>query len=200
MFKLRTLCVTSVALMLAMVLCASPVLAGGSFTASEGMGAVTFRGTGAAAYYYNVTVEHPYAVGLDADYWNMTVYADPWDGGVATNTTYFVHVHINDGATNITKNVTLACKNDMRIYSNVSFEAADWASLVENTSGLIYIELLGATGALPKAAWAGSLQIWETDITAGLMNVMILVLPLLIMLVFLGAIMKALDPVRKHRK
>lgn len=200
MLKLRTTGVTAVALMLALVMCASPALAAGSFTASEGMGAVTFEGTGAAAYYYNVTVEHPYAIGLDADYWNMTVYSDPWDGGVASNTTYYVRVYIDDGlGENISKNVTLAAKNDVRVYSNVSFEAADWSAMGENVSGTIYIELIkSGTGIVSR--WSGSMQIWETDLTAGMMNIILLVLPMVVLLMFLSVIMKGLDPVRKQRK
>jgi len=200
MLKLRTPCVAAAALMLALVMCASPAMAAGSFTASEGMGAVTFEGTGAAAYYYNITVEHPYAIGLDADYWNMTVYSDPWDGGVATNATYYVRIYIDDGlGTNISENVTLAAKNDVRVYSNVSFEAADWAAMGENVSGTIYVELIkSGTGIV--SYWSGPMQIWENDLTAGMMNVILLVLPMIVLLMFLGMIMKAMDPVRKQRK
>jgi hypothetical protein len=195
MLKLRTPCVAAAALMLALVMCASPAMAAGSFTASEGMGAVTFRGTGAAAYYYNITVEHPYAIGLDADYWNMTVYADPWDGGVATNTTYTVNVYIDDGlGHNITEAATLVAKNDKRVYDNISFEAADWAALEENVSATITVDVAGVW------TWCGPMQIWENDLTAVIMNVMLLVLPMIVLLMFLGMIMKAMDPVRKRRK
>ncbi len=94
-------------------------------------------------------VETPAAVGLDADYWNFTIYAYPLNAS-ATNATFYVHYHINDGATNITGNSTVAAKNDVTVYANQSFEkTANYSTMVENKSGaIIYLELLDADGVL----------------------------------------------------
>ena len=120
---------------------AGPVLAEPAYVATGENGYVQIVGSGSAAYNYTFHVERPYAVGLDADYWNLTVYADA-TGTTATNTTYYVHVYINDGnGHNISKNVTVAAKNNVRVYGNVSFAAADWASLTINDSGIYYVDL-----------------------------------------------------------
>lgn len=129
-------------------------------------------------------IEHPYALGLDADYWNITVYAEN-SNLTATNATYYIHVHIYDGATNLTNNKTLACKNDKYVYANVSIDSTAIGTMVANSDAVYYVELIKANEGIP-ATYKGSVSIVTTELSAGFMNAIMVIIPLIIMVMIIG--------------
>jgi hypothetical protein len=133
---------------------------------------------------WKIYVETPKAVGLDADHWNLTVFAVPLNAS-ATNATYTVTVYIYDGATNISKSSALACKNDLTVYGNISFAAADYASVVENRSAVIYVKNVNGS-AVVKDSWTGEIQIYQDELTGTLMNLILVIIPLMIMVLVIG--------------
>jgi len=143
-------------------------------------------------------VETPTAVGLDADYWNFTVYAIPLNAS-ATNTTYYVHIHINDGATNLTKNVTLAVKNTHTVWSNASHAAAAYAAVTVNMSAVLYIELVKAgSGVIDH--YRGTISIYENESMANLANVIGAVIALAVIVCILGVLMDSMGKAGKKKK
>ena len=176
----------AMAMCLALSFAVAPALAAApNYTVTDGNGYIRFVGVdGTAPYNYTIYVGTPYAVGLDADYWNFTIYSDYV--GTATNTSYYVHVHIYDGATNLTKNVTLAAKNDVRVYSNASHATGAIVTMVANSSAVIYIELLlGGTGTVEQH-WTGEIGIYEHELTSGLLNALMLIIPMIILVMIIG--------------
>lgn len=136
-----------------------------------------------AATSWNFYVEVPDAVGLSADYWNYTVYADNLNTS-ALNRTFYIHYHINDGTTNITTNVTCAAVNDKVVYANVSIAAASWAAFVTG-EGTIYLELLSSAGVLMDS-YTTSVSIVEEEYAAGLINILMMIVPVVLIVVLLG--------------
>lgn len=172
--------------MLAMSFAVVPALAAApNFTVTDGNGYIQFVGVdGTAPYNYTIYVGTPYALGLDSDYWNFTIYSDYV--GTATNASYYVHVHINDGSTNLTKNVTLAAKNDRRVYSNASHAAAAYAAVTANSSARIYVELIkGGTGTVEQT-YSGTIAIYDNELTSSMVNVMMLIIPMIILVMIIG--------------
>jgi hypothetical protein len=174
------------ALMLALVGCfafSSPASA-----SVDGMSSCTLYtdgGTDEVGANWKVYVEVPAALGLDADYWNLTIYADPINAS-ATNATYYAHVYINDGATNITKNVTIAAKNDVRVYSNASFAAADYTSLVVNKeSATVYVTLCNAGGTVVDHYQSG-IMIYEQEYLASMVTLIYVIVPIMILFMLFG--------------
>ena len=169
---------------MAFSLAIGPAMAVTSYSTTDGNGYAQFVGSGSAGYNYTFWVAAPYALGLDAAYWNMTVYCDH-TGTEATNLTYYVHIHINDGATNLTKNVTINAKNDVRVYSNASHDSTAITTLVKNTHAVYYVELLRANGAV-LADYHGEVSIYDSALTAGLLNALMLIIPMVILVMIVG--------------
>jgi hypothetical protein len=168
---------------LAAVMClmafSAPALATASYSASGTISGVEFEGSGSAAYNYTFYVGHPAALGVDADYWNITVYAD-YTGSASTNGTYFIHVHINDGTTNLTKNVSLAVKNDHRVYANVSHAHSAFAAM-DNGSAVYYVELL-SSGGVVLASYSGHVTLSPYEGIAAAITLLMVMVPLVIII------------------
>lgn len=128
-------------------------------------------------------VEIPYSLGLDAAYWNMTVYAHPVLA-TATNATYHIHYYINDGAANITEVATMAAKNNLDIYANISFDAADYAAIVTGEA-TVYV-VLQNTGHSVLDHYDATISVVENDYAAGLINILMLIVPVILIVVLLG--------------
>lgn len=139
-------------------------------------------------------VEIPYSLGLDADYWNLTVYAHPVLA-TATNATYHIHYYIYDGATNITKIATMAAKNDKDVYANISFAAADYAAVVSGEA-TVYV-VLQDTGHSTLDHYDATVSIVENDYAAQLINVMMLIIPVILMVVLITWIMDSMGLIGK---
>ena len=130
-------------------------------------------------------VQTSVAVGLDADYWNFTCYADPLNAS-ATNATYYVHYHIYDGVTNLTKNVTIAAKNDVRVYGNVSYASVEYLDvLVENKSAALYIELIDATYETVDA-YDSTIMIYSSSSFATIIVLLWAIIPIVILMAVLN--------------
>jgi hypothetical protein len=177
----------ALAMCMALSMVVGTVSAAVTYTPTPGNGYVRIIGAGQvnAASNYTIYVEHPYALGIDADYWNMTVYSDHGAGLGTSHIGYYVHVHIYDGATNLTKNVTVAAVDDARVYSNVSHAAAAYAALVENTTAKYTIELYLSTGT-PLASYVGEVSIYDSALTANMLNALMLIIPMVILVMIVG--------------
>lgn len=114
-----------------------PALAASSGTlvtySSAGIGDITF------------TVENVGMFTRNDSYLNFTVQSDPTVMYAGANSTYYVHVNINDGTTNYTWNKTIAAKNDRTVYSNVSLSDPG-ATFVYNASATIGVEINHVNG------------------------------------------------------
>lgn len=171
-------------LMFLLVVCAAPP----AQAAVEGSGSIYLTTNGATSLPggsdWKFYVETPSAVGLESDYWNLTVYAEPLNASAA-NATYTVTVYINDGATNISESAAIACKNDVRVYGNLSFAAADYASVVETSNGVIYAKVVNGSAVL-KDGWTGEIQIYQDELTASMMNMILIIIPIMLMIMVIG--------------
>jgi len=142
-------------------------------------------------------VEVPAALGLDADYWNLTVYADPVRA-TATNATYHIHIYIYDGATNITKVATMAAKNDVNVYGNVSFAAADYAAVVTGEA-VLYLELQNSTHAVLDH-YDGTITIVDAEYAANMINILMMIIPLIVIIVLIGWMTNMFEEIGKAFK
>jgi hypothetical protein len=177
----------ALAFMAALSMIAVPAMAAPAYSEVSHQGYINFVGTGSASYNYTFYVEKPYALGLDAAYWNITIYSDH-TGTVATNASYYVHVHIYDGATNLTKNVTVAAKNDVRVYSNASHAHTAYAAMVTNASARYYVELiLGGTSTV-LAHYSGTVELTPYEGVATAVNLMYAIVPIVIIVAILNYI------------
>lgn len=115
----------------------TPVLAASSGTlvtySSAGIGDITF------------TVENVGMFTRNDSYLNFTVQSDPTVMYAGANSTYYVHVNINDGTTNYTWNKTLAVKNDRTVWGNVSM-ADPGLTFVYNATATIGVEINHVNG------------------------------------------------------
>jgi len=181
MLKFRSVAVTALALILGLMMIAPSASA-----VVDGLGYIyltTDGGDDLVGTDWKVYVETPPAVGLDADYWNFTVYAVPLNAS-ATNATFYVNIYIYDGATNVTENCTIEAKNDVTVYSNASFEAADYAAVVANTSGVTYVDLLD-DGFVTLDSYSSGISIYENEYYATIIILLYAMIPILIiMMVF----------------
>jgi hypothetical protein len=177
----------ALAMCMALSLAVTPAMAVVTYTPTPGNGYIEFVGAGQinTATNYTIYVEHPFALGLDADYWNMTVYSVHGAGLGTSHIAYYVHVHIYDGATNLTKNVTVSAVDDAVVYSNVSHAAAAYAALVENDTAKYTVELYLSTGT-PLASYVGEVAIYSSELTASMVNVMMLIIPMVILVAIIG--------------
>jgi len=99
---------------------------------------------------FAIEVENVGYFALDATYLNFSVMSHPThdaDLYIGTNATYYVHVSINDGVTNYTWNKTLAVKNDVHVYANISMaDPATTAPFVANATATLTVLLLHHDG------------------------------------------------------
>jgi hypothetical protein len=181
------LLVAALALCMAMSVAVTPALGAAYWAVDPGNGYVEIKGSGATAQNFTFWVQHPFALGLDADYWNLTVYCDHTNNvSESTNTTYYVHVHIYDGATNVTNNVTVAAKNDRVVYANISMVAGVITTLTENSSAVYTVEVIkGGPNAVHKI-YVGEVQLMTTEMAAGMVNALLLIIPLIVMVMIIG--------------
>ena len=180
MLKLSRIAVAGIALIMGLMVMAAPATA-----YLNGLGYIyltTDGGDDLDGSDWKFYVETPIAVGLDADYWNLTVYADPLNDS-ATNTTYYVLVYIVSGEANISKNCTIEAKNDVRIYSNCTYEAADWATITEeNKSATLSVYLQESAEYTLVDGYTQTLFIYEHDYMAGLITLLCAVIPIVIII------------------
>jgi hypothetical protein len=169
--------------MLAMV--AAPAQAALTYTATAEISHIVIADADEFTFY----VERSYALGLDAAYWNWTVYCVPTAGipdyGGATNATYYVHIHVYDGSTNLTKNVTLAAKNDLTVYSNASHANGAFAAL-DNGAAVYTIELIKGAPSAVATAWVGTVNLYSSAVAASMINALMLIIPVVIVVIILG--------------
>jgi len=180
---LKKIVLTVFTLLIGVMLIASPALA-----YVDGLGYIyltTDGGTDLVGSDWKFYVQTPPAVGLDAAYWNFTCYADPLNAS-ATNATFYVHYHIYDGVTNITANETIAAKNDVRVYANISFEqVANYTDLVENKSANLYVELLDADYATVDD-YNGVIMIYEYSYISTIVVLLYAIIPIVILMTILN--------------
>jgi hypothetical protein len=177
----------ALAMCLMLSLAVGSVSAAVTYTPSNSNGWVTIVGDGQVntATNYTVHVEHPYALGLDADYWNITVYVERGAGLGTSHINYYTHVHIYDGATNLTENNTLAAVDDARAYGNASYDSTAIGTMIKNDSATYTVELYLSTG-VKLASYTGQVSVMNSELASGLVNALMLIIPMIIIVMIIG--------------
>jgi len=119
---------------------------------------------------YRFFVDVPAYLGLDQDYWNITVYGE-WinNSGYAYlhEGNWKVTVYIYDGATNKTEvaTVAMAVNQTTPTWSNISYDSTDIGAMVANDSSLYYVKLQASNNTLMDG-YVTTVVIEETQLTA----------------------------------
>lgn len=113
---------------------------------------------------FNFMVYSPGTTSLESDYLNFTVYSEPVTSGHGTNATWYVLVNIYDGTTNYSWNKSLAVKNDLTVYNNISM-ADPGSTFVENGTADLTIQVQKANWAITDVE-VDTFGIYTTEIGA----------------------------------
>jgi len=136
----------AVCMAVALALCAALAPAQAYIASSGGVWLTDDGGSDYTSTDWRFYVAVPASVGLDETYWNLTVTSDLVNAsGSAAAGTYKVYVSIDDGLTNVTKSVTLVTNLSAEVTGTVSFDSTAIATLVENDSSAITVQLKNAT-------------------------------------------------------
>lgn len=139
----------AVCMAVALALCAALAPAQAYVASSGGVWLTDDGGSNYTSTDWRFYVSVPASVGLDSTYWNMSVTSDLVNAsGSAAAGTYKVYVSIDDGLTNVTKSVTVVTNLSAEVTGVVSFDSTAIATLVENSSSEITVQLKNATNVV----------------------------------------------------
>lgn len=187
----------SLAVMLALCVAVAPAQA---YVASSGGVWLTDNGsTNYTATDWRFYVTVPSTVGLDDDYWNMSVTSDLVNAsGSAAASTYKVYVSINDGLTNVTKSVTLVTNLSAEVTGVVSFDSTAIATLVANDSSAITVQLKNATDVV-KDSYVADVGVYESGNAGSVMGFVPSLIGLMIFATGMGIVYKAMGYNKKGK-
>lgn len=139
---------------------------------------------------YRFFVDVPAYLGLDQEYWNITVYGE-WvnNSGYAYlhEGNWKVTTYIYDGATNKTEVSTLAMvvNQTAPTWGNISYDSTDIAAMVANDSSLYYVKLQASNNTVMDG-YVTTIVIEETELSAMVFALVPPVLAVVMVCIVLG--------------